>query len=630
MNIILSEILIYSIFLLLVSVNYYVFSIITSKFIITERAMFIPNVIEGLINGCIVVALELLALYWLRIDHFYIVLSLSIFIIIRTWPVFMGTILPPMILQWFFHDKFQYSEIFILAFVISILFLLSAVKKIFFHKMKIQLYFIPINLCALMIAFILSRTIQIVQINFLNYLSPMLFLVFFFFIYYYLLSFWKSANSLIDVSIYDYDRFYRIKTSRDALGGHIQNNKISNGMFLLFSLQDDDNLLKEEEKELILKNAEKHFDKFNSIYFKISKNEYGIFFSMLKIPNLKRSINGNVLMRRRSLDALQEVERTILDFNKSVNKNYLFGSVIYGIQESDFNGAFDKARFALNSSKVTGKNTLSLFNPYYYNKYKLDLLLMKKLNKEVLVSHVSTKYQLCVTNKGDVANMYLAAPSIPQNLTNINIKQILSYSRQVGTGATLTRYLAAETIRNFGSSYMNKKTKIMLRYSVTFLSSDNFNVNVFTNIIKFHNVKPENVIIIIKLDSIKRFIQNSLLRKNLKLLRANKIHIAISHFDYISDEWKVVKRVHPDYILINNWFYGQKLNDSPLAKLIKFSRSINVNIIAHEIADKKELNNIIAHNIDILCGDYIQNGMSYPIKINRKDKLKIKRRIHGN
>ena len=630
MNIILAEILIYSIFLLLVSVNYYVFSIITSKFIITERAMFIPNVIEGLINGCIVVVLELLALYWLRIDHFYIVLSLSIFIIIRTWPVFMGTILPPMILQWFFHDKFQYSEIFILAFVISILFLLSAVKKIFFHKMKIQLYFIPINLCALMIAFILSRTIQIVQINFLNYLSPMLFLVFFFFIYYYLLSFWKSANSLIDVSIYDYDRFYRIKTSRDALGGHIQNNKISNGMFLLFSLQDDDNLLKEEEKELIFKNAEKHFDKFNSIYFKISKNEYGIFFSMLKIPNLKRSINGNVLMRRRSLDALQEVERTILDFNKSVNKNYLFGSVIYGIQESDFNGAFDKARFALNSSKVTGKYTLSLFNPYYYNKYKLDLLLMKKLNKEVLVSHVSTKYQLCVTNKGDVANMYLAAPSIPQNLTNINIKQILSYSRQVGTGATLTRYLAAETIRNFGSSYMNKKTKIMLRYSVTFLSSDNFNVNVFTNIIKFHNVKPENVIIIIKLDSIKRFIQNSLLRKNLKLLRANKIHIAISHFDYISDEWKVVKRVHPDYILINNWFYGQKLNDSPLAKLIKFSRSINVNIIAHEIADKKELNNIIAHNIDILCGDYIQNGMSYPIKINRKDKLKIKRRIHGN
>jgi hypothetical protein len=63
MNIIGTKILMYLIFLILVSFNYYLFTLLTSKFVISEKRMFVPNILEGLVNGAIALALIVVFYY---------------------------------------------------------------------------------------------------------------------------------------------------------------------------------------------------------------------------------------------------------------------------------------------------------------------------------------------------------------------------------------------------------------------------------------------------------------------------------------------------------------------------------------------------------------------------------------
>ena len=593
--------------------------------------MLIPNAFEGTVDGIIVVVVQLLGERIFHLNNLYLILCLFSFIVVRNWTVFLFSIFIPLITYWIIYNKFIDTYLLILLSNIALLFLLEIWRKIVFKKYSMKIYLIPSSIIALVVGIMFSKFIlnnHVWNLNIFNYIVPLLFAFIFFIIYNYLLSFWLSANSLIDVNLYDFDNFYRIKSSEKAMGLFLKNNRTENGVFLIFSFAEFPFYKSSFNKESILQKVEKEFQKYNALFFKISKEEYAVFFSISSIPNIASSIIGNSLNTRDKSDFLREVEKSIHNLNKDIDFEFQFGCSIYGVQVFGFNNALRKAKFAMNSSRITGKNILSLFNPIYYNKYKSDVMSIKELNKNMLIKNVYTTFQLSVNKKGVQQQVYYSKPHV-SSFDNLDTNEILQYSKTIGTYDILTRYLAAESIKNFDHS-KQRNLKILFKYSPSLIANENFNTFVFMNIIKSHNISTSNIIMYFDLREILKYSNSLLFQSNMNILRKNHIKIGVSNIS-INDNNnnKFLKALMPDYICIDKIYFESKKQSIELEKIINISKILKSKTIAFDISSKNELKNIIIHDINIIGGKYIQKSSLTPKILTLEENEIIKRKIYA-
>ena len=621
----------YFILFIILSINYLIFSLFNSKWHVRGYKMLIPNAFEGLVNGLIVVIIQLVARNIFHLNNLYLILCLFAFIVIRNWNVFLFAILVPLITYWIIYNKFINTYILILFLNIFLLLSFEIIKRVMSKKYSMKIFLIPCSVIVLIISIIMSKYLfgtSLWDLNIINYVVPLLFSFVFFIIYSFLISFWLSANSLIDVNLYDFNTFYRIKSSEKALGLFLKNNKIENGLFVVFSFQKyliNKNLF---SKDAILRKVENGFAKFNPLYFKISKDEYGIFFSLYNVPDIKYSIEGNSSWSRNKSDFLKDIERSIKKFNKEVGFNFQFGCSIYGTQVFGFHEGYKKAKFALNSSKITSQNIVSLFNPNYYNKYKFDISSIKELNKNMQIKNIYTTFQISVNKKGIQQPLYYAKPNV-SSFDNLDTDEMIKYSKTLGTYDILTRYLAAESIKNFDRSLLMRNARILFKYSPSLISSENFNPYVFIKIINSHNIKTTNIIIYFELDEVVKYFGSFLFQNNMKILKDHYINIGVNNIKLTTKNKKILGILNPDYICIDKRYFRYKKEADDLKKIIKLSNKLGCKSVVFDISNKNELKNIIIHDIDILGGKYIHEGFIIPRILTKIEKENIERKIYA-
>ena len=631
MKIVFSHIVIYLIFICVTNANFFIFNYFISKYKVTNKKIHVWNIIEGILNGGIIAIITVIIYYWFSTIKIPVIFATFAFIVIRNWKVFLGALILPLVTHWFIYNNFEYPYIFYIVSIVLIMmtiWILNAKTWTYIYSLLslLLVLFVCISLTFLLSFFIWKYTLSITFV--FQYIGPLIFLTIYLFVYLLLLSFWKSANSLSDITIYDYRSFYRITIGRQGFYTFVSNNKINNGIFLVFSLEKNLDNFVDDDREFILDQFILFFEKFNPIFFKISKDKYGIFFSIHDVPNIEISIKGNSLKERKKEDIYYEIEKTIKQLNKSIKRKIMFGSIFYGIQEYDFDMAFQQAQFSLKWSKIIGENIICTFNPYYYKKYIHDLMLIKKLNKEIMIGHISAEFLIGVSPNAKILNYYLSNPYLTSQISNISIEQIIAYSKKMNAENILIRYLAAESIKIFGKSNLNNKSKILFKYSSSLLSSQTFNIDIFINIIKFHNLKPTNIVLILKFISINKYLAKHYFKVNLSKLMELGVEIAISNIDI--NKSNILKKINSNYLIINNNFYIPELDNKKIEIIQSLAKKINCKIIATQISSKKILKHIMNYNIDILFGDYIEIPSPHPIELTIEEKRKLQRRINGN
>ena len=124
MKIVFLHILVYLIFVGLTSTIFLIFNFFTTRYKVSNKKMYVWNVIEGIVNGGVISIMAVVIYYWFNTINITLIFVTFAFIIIRNWKVFFASLILPLVTHWFIYNNFEYPYIYYILSVVIIMFVI--------------------------------------------------------------------------------------------------------------------------------------------------------------------------------------------------------------------------------------------------------------------------------------------------------------------------------------------------------------------------------------------------------------------------------------------------------------------------------------------------------------------------
>ncbi len=339
-----------------------------------------------------------------------------------------------------------------------------------------------------------------------------------------IISFLNNISNLDNLSSKDNISFYKIALYKEKLLNYIKENEIEVGALCLFEFSKE--ILNNINKEFILsffkENLEKRYK--DIIFLRVYSKTYAFFIPLKKeeidIKKIhKNNSLGEVDENFREKDCFHQIIETINDINFE-DKKISIGISLYGVNSYDIDELSFISNKLLSISKMnTSSNHLIVYD------YSIDF---ENINEKLIVENFFKENKIKINFYKTIFDSKIYYTEYKDSKTN----EIFDFSKlDTNEKKLVIRYLSLLSIKNFFKD--KKNNKLIISYSVKYLSDEIVNMKRFKNKIKKYT-SLQNILIGLDFSNSKDWDTKTFL-ENYKTFLDNKFNFVLFSNNQINE-----------------------------------------------------------------------------------------------
>lgn len=307
---------------------------------------------------------------------------------------------------------------------------------------------------------------------------------------------YHHAIKLQNIVIYDNNVFLREALSHSYIYQNINHNKIRHGFYVTYEIKDIDQIenhinsnVKDKIIDLIAMQVIFHFKDNKNIFFKASKNNFGIFIpiDINQLINLNLFKQNNSLKQRTQDDILSEIENKLNSIvtsfklrNYQITVNLQSYVLLYGIQSNNLDRLKEMNMFLFkNKKQISFENTLLFADEKIIKEIREKNRHLLALNEILSLDRIASVYYPVIDTNEFAIKAYYATNIIDGSNIDIDYSNKLDLVDKYNISDILMLYNSALNIKNFRHLNTYLQNRVFLNYPSNFISSADFSAKKF-------------------------------------------------------------------------------------------------------------------------------------------------------
>lgn len=389
----------------------------------------------------------------------------------------------------------------------------------------------------------------------------------------------KKIKAIDSSKVYENEYFLNYGYAIKNIKNYIKRNNVNYGVVIVFNFINLNalpnlwgNNIAKQIQSYVLKDIIDSLKWLDPIFFITEDSEYACFVNLKNFNgNVKAIYVGNNKQIRSSLDALRQIQNSMLNLSKTISYNNKSQQIytgayasLYGIHSYDINQLIKLCLVTKQKSFSTKKSGVIL-NVYNPNQINLIKPIEFKIKESVIFNPLDFQIHMKKT-KYIYNNLTLYDSNVScVNKLLFNYEEIKNYASNNQEYDVTSRMIAMKVLRTYINLKNIKNSAVIIDYPLEFVLSNNFNLGEFKAKLESLNLQAENVALRFDFGELKKLkVENFTNLQNIK-----NIGCLLIFTNTIENFGKIINNVKPNFISFNKKYVFLKEEKNQIYNLFE-------------------------------------------------------------